>query len=188
MKENMNTLEKALIFAVESHSGQTRKKTEIPFITHPIEVGNTIREMTQKDGKVDIEAVAAGFLHDVVEDTDVSIEEINEKFGDVVAQLVSCQTEDKSKTWQERKDHTMEFLAKNTSKRIEICVLADKLANVRSLEKEYREVGENLWSKFNAGKEKQFWYYNTIAGKMKYVRDTKEFHEYKSLLEKIFGE
>lgn len=182
----MNLVEKSLAFAASAHNGQFRKETKIPFIVHVVEVGNIIREMTQKEGVVNDEALAAGFLHDTVEDTNISLEDLRVNFGEKVAYLVEIQTEDKSKSWQERKDHMIEFLKYNRDETAEVCILADKLANVRALSLEYTELGEDLWSKFNAPKERQFWYYNNIALSMKYVRETTQFIEYEKLIGEIF--
>lgn len=182
----MNLIEKALIFAANAHSGQTRKKTSIPFILHCIEASNIAREMTEKNGSVNQNLVAAQLLHDTVEDADVTLDVIKKEFGEDVAKLVEIQTEDKTKTWDERKQHTMEVLDSNKEIDVEMAYLSDKLSNMRSLNKEYMEKGEELWSKFNAGKEKQKWYYSSIADKLKLVRETQQYKEYVELINIVF--
>ena len=182
----MNLIEKALIFATNAHSGQTRKKTSIPFILHCIEASNIAREMTEKNGSVNQNLIAAQLLHDTVEDTETSIDVIKEKFGEEVASIVEIQTEDKTKTWDERKQHTMEILDSNESIEVEMAYLSDKLSNMRSLSREYIEKGEELWGKFNAGKEKQKWYYSSIADKLKLVRETEQYKEYVELINILF--
>ena len=182
----MNLVEKALIFATNAHSGQTRKKTSIPFILHCIEASNIAREMTEKNGSVNQNLIASQLLHDTVEDTETSIDVIKEKFGEEVAAIVEIQTEDKTKTWDERKQHTMEILDSNESIEVEMAYLSDKLSNMRSLSREYIEKGEELWGKFNAGKEKQKWYYSSIADKLKLVRETEQYKEYVELINILF--
>ena len=98
--------EKAVIFATNAHNGQTRKGTNLPFIIHPLEVAAIVAAMT-----LDEDMLCAAVLHDVVEDCDdISIEDIRHEFGDVVASYVYQESEDKSKTWVERKGHTIDFL------------------------------------------------------------------------------
>lgn len=186
MTNKENLINKAIQFATMAHSNQTRKGTSIPFILHPLEVGAIITNMTRKDGQVDEVAVAAGYLHDTIEDAFVAYEMLVELFGKEVADLVQVQSEDKTKSWKERKDHMMEFLTENESEQAEISVLADKLSNMRDLNQEYKAVGEVVWSKFNASKDKQYWYYNSIAQLMKKVTNTPEYAEYVALIEDTF--
>lgn len=183
----MNLIEKAITFATEKHSGQFRKQTTIPYILHCLEAGTIATSLTSKDNKVNEELVAAAILHDTVEDADVTLKEIKKEFGDKVAYLVDVQSEDKSKTWQERKDHTIDFLKKNEDVEVEIAIISDKLSNVRSLHKEYHEKGDELWEKFNAPKEKQKWYYTSIGLNMKKIVNTPEHKEYQQLLKEIFN-
>lgn len=183
----MDLITKAIQFATEKHAGQFRKKTTIPFILHCMEAGLIASEMTMKDGKVDDELVAAQMLHDTIEDAGVTYGELKENFGDRVANLVNYQSEDKSKSWMERKTHTIEFLKSNDKKEIEIAFISDKLANVRSLKKEL-EKGDELWGKFNAPKKLQKWYYTSIGLQMKQIKETPQFAEYMELLNQIFFE
>lgn len=181
-------INKAIQFATMVHSNQTRKSTKIPFITHCLEVGVLITSMTSKLGMFNEDLVAAGYLHDSVEDANVSVEQLKEVFNARIAELVSLQSEDKTKTWQELKEHTMEQLRTNDDIELEIGILADKLSNVRALERDYKLQGENLWMRFNAPKEKQEWYYKSIAENMKFeaVKNLDEYKEYLVLLDKIF--
>ena len=99
-------LEKAIHFATSKHAGQLRKGTKVPYIVHPLETMNILRSMN-----ADTNLLIAGLLHDTVEDTDTSIEEIKEVFGTDVAALVGGHSEDKSKTWVERKTYAIKELA-----------------------------------------------------------------------------
>ena len=155
----MNTpaqLNQAIIFATERHAGQTRKGTDIPYITHPLEVLLILSNMG-----ADMNVQIAGVLHDVIEDTGTTVAEISQLFGDDVASLVAHHSEDKSKSWAERKTTAIAAL-KQADERIKMLVLADKLSNLRSIARDYSAIGDQVWARFNAPKEKQSWYYNGI--------------------------
>lgn len=165
-------LEMAIRYATDCHSGQTRKGTKIPFIMHPLEVMQILHGMN-----ADTNLLIAGLLHDVVEDTDTSIEEIQSTFGDDVADLVVGHTEDKSKTWEERKETEInETLI--ASQRLKMLVLADKLANMRNIRKDYRELGNTLWERFNAGLRQQAWYYGEMTEVLEDMQDYPETAPY----------
>ena len=149
-------LNMAIEFATKKHSGQLRKATAIPYILHPLEVLQILYSM-----RVDTNLMIAGVLHDTVEDTDTTLDEIREIFGDDVAMLVASNTEDKSKSWDERKSHTINELA-TANDRVKMLIMADKLSNIRSIAYDYSVIGDDLWSRFNAPKKKQAWYYDGI--------------------------
>lgn len=149
-------LEKAIHFSTTKHAGQLRKGTTVPYIVHPLETMNILRTMN-----ADTNLLIAGLLHDTVEDTDTTVAEITELFGTDVAALVGGHSEDKSKTWEERKTHAIKELA-DASRRMKLLVMADKVSNLRSMAADYRAVGDKLWERFNAPVEKQAWYYSGI--------------------------
>ena len=91
-------IEEAVEFAKKAHEGAVRKGTAVPYIVHPVETALIVALMT-----TDEEMVAAALLHDVVEDTPVTEEEIRSLFGERIASLVHAESEDKSKSWWERK-------------------------------------------------------------------------------------
>ena len=147
-------LNKAITFATEKHSGQLRKSTKIPYILHPLDVLQILYSM-----RADTSLLIAGVLHDTVEDTAVTAEDIRERFGDAVANLVCHHTEDKSKSWEERKQVTIDEIRKR-DRYVRYPIFADMLSNLRSQSTDYQKVGEGLWERFNAPKEKQSWYYS----------------------------
>ncbi|MFF2531293.1 HD domain-containing protein [Brevibacillus sp. NPDC058079] len=153
----MTLIEKARIFATKAHNGQTRKSTGAPYIVHPIRVATILEE-----AEMSPVVIAAGYLHDTVEDTDVTIEAIQFEFGQVVSDLVAFNTEDKSKSWQERKEHTIEHLKFATLEQ-KALVIADKFANLLELIQIYPILGEDIWKSFNRGKEDQYWYFSGVA-------------------------
>lgn len=180
-------INKAIQFATVSHSNQTRKATEIPYILHCLEAGTIASNLTLENGKVNEEVVSAAILHDTIEDAFVSYETLKEVFNENVADLVMAQSEDKTKTWIERKEATIDFLKQNKSRDVEVATLADKLSNVRSIYRDYQIMGESLWNKFNAGKDSQRWYYTSIANAMSQVTNTDEYNEYVNIVNKIFN-
>ena len=179
-------LNEAIIYATEKHDGQKRKATDIPYIVHPLECVAIASRMTS-----DEEMLAAAALHDTVEDCKgkgVTIEDIRSRFGDRVAHFVAHESEDKSKTWIERKQTTVDAL-KDSNKEECILVLADKLSNMRSVEHDYEVLGEQLWERFNMkDKDTIGWYYSAIADAIEdKVSEFEAFYEYKSLINKVFN-
>ena len=123
-------LMEATMFAADKHRGQKRKDAQgTPYINHPIMVVNL---MANVGGITDIEALQAGMLHDTVEDTDASPEEIEARFGYAVRSLVMEVTDNKSLEKQERKRIQIEK-APRLSPRAKIIKLADKIANLTDM-------------------------------------------------------
>ena len=148
----------AIEFAAKAHSGQFRKGTKIPYIVHPLGVAKILIEHDCPE-----EVVVAGILHDTVEDTPITIDNIRHSFGEKVASLVQCASEpDKSDTWENRKRHTIEYL-KTAPKDVLLVSLADKLDNIRAIRADYERVGDSLWTRFNGPKESQTWYYRSLV-------------------------
>lgn len=184
-----NLIDKAICFAVKAHSGMKRKGTDIPYISHPLEAFSIAASITNDD-----KVLAAAALHDVVEDTDYTIEDIKREFGEEVAELVASDSENKreylpaEQTWEIRKQETLEAL-KNSTMEEQIITISDKLSNVRAIYRDYFTIGESLWQRFNQkDKNKQRWYYESIAENLNLLRDTFAYREYVFLLNKIFGE
>lgn len=158
----MEIIDKALRIAGTAHSGQFRKGTAIPYITHPVAVGMILMKAGWND-----EIVAAGILHDTVEDTKLTLEDINREFGPEIAEIVAgCSEPDKSLSWEERKEHTIEFLREATLE-IRAVACADKLHNICSIIRDYEQHGEDVWKRFRRGKEEQKWYYTQIVKSLK---------------------
>src|SRR5438270_10454843 len=102
----MSTIDRAIELAATAHRHQVRKGTDIPYITHPYVVGIMLAQIG-----CDEEVVAAGILHDTVEDTPLTLDDIRAQFGDRVASIVEgCSEPDKSASWEHRKQHTLEYL------------------------------------------------------------------------------
>lgn len=177
--------QQALEFAEKAHKGQKRKNSDAAYITHPIRVA----ERLEANGFSE-ELICAGYLHDTVEDTLIEIEDIERKFGPRVAKLVAAHTEDKSKSWKERKQHTIDTI-KNAEKDVKYLIVADKLDNLLGLEKDLKQQGEIVWEKFNAGIDKQKWYNQSIAENMYDGLDSRDvpgyFQEFEDAVKWVFG-
>ena len=186
----MKKLDDAIKFATDAHSGQKRKLTYSPYILHPLEAAAIAATLTS-----DEDVICAVVLHDTVEDTEVKITEIREKFGDRVAELVAEETENKRRdllpevTWQIRKEETIQRLMDTKDKDVKILWLADKLSNVRSICGAYLEIGDAVWENFNQkDKNLQKWYYKSVAKALEPdFKNTQAFKEYENILNFIFG-
>lgn len=177
-------INKALEIAMTAHEKQFRKGSDIPYILHPMEAGVIAASLSMKNKQIDQDVVAAAILHDVVEDTDLTYQDLSNHFNEKVLRLVGLQSEDKSKAWNERKEWTIALLENNEDINFEIVTLADKLSNLRAIYKDYQILGESLWERFNVKeKEKHQWYYSSIAKKIKQLDNTREYAEYTELLE-----
>lgn len=178
----MSIVEKAIIVAAKAHEHQYRKATDIPYITHPFSVGMMLLKYGYSE-----EIIAAGILHDTVEDTDLTLEDINREFGQTIAELVQGASEkDKSLSWEERKQAAIDQLD-TAPKNICIVVCADKLHNLRSIQQELEMEGEKVWNKFKRGREKQEWYYRSIVSKLEnQLAGEQIFIQLKNEVEKVF--
>jgi (p)ppGpp synthase/HD superfamily hydrolase len=99
--------------------------------------------------------------------------------------VAGCSEPDKSLSWQERKDHTIEFL-KTASEDIRIVACADKLHNIKSIYKDYEQVGDSVWSRFNAGKDQQKWYYTNMVESLGHQSSFPLLEELKTEVERLF--
>lgn len=154
----MSIIEKAIIFAAIAHKDQMRKSTDIPYITHPFAVGMLLQKANCSDM-----VIAAGLLHDTLEDTSTTYEELTEHFGVHIANLVWAVSEhDKSLPWHERKQHTINMLKEASLEEIQV-ITADKLHNSKSIRADIETTGKKVWNRFNRGKYDQHWYYASVV-------------------------
>lgn len=179
---------KAYSFAAKAHQRQRRKGTKIPYFTHILTAMNYAMELTS-----DQDILTAVILHDTVEDTEVTLEDILTEFGQTVADYIAAESEDKRPdipardTWEIRKQETIQHL-QTASHPVKIIVLADKAANAESLLREWRQKGDSIWEKFNqSDKKKQAWYYYSCADALKEFSDTKVMKTYLDYLKELFG-
>ena len=191
-EENKNILisakfYKAIEFAAEAHDGQMRKSTSVPYISHPFAVA----AMLQNQG-CEEHVIIAGLLHDTVEDTRVTIDDIRHEFGARVADIVNIVTEpNKSIPWKERKRYMIDTIkSANSDAKCVIC--ADKLHNLMSMMHAYETLGEKLWERFGKGYQEQKWYYMAMLVSLPHnfaEHDQKPmFYQYEKRVYKFFKE
>ena len=185
----MELVSEAVAFAVKAHDGMRRKKSEAPYILHPMEAAVIVGSMTD-----DQNLIAAAALHDVVEDSDITIEEIEARFGKRVRELVESETEDKraelppSDTWRIRKEESLDVLKKTNDIGVLMVWLGDKLANMRAIYRDWKIEGDAMWQRFNQKDvNEQAWYYSSIVKLTSRLSDTSAWIEYKTLTELVFG-
>ena len=190
LDETISLMDRAIIFATRAHSGTYRKGTKSPYIVHPIEAAAIVATMTD-----DPDMIAAAVLHDVVEDTDATVEEIRFFFNEHIAKLVEAESEDKRKdlppqeTWMVRKMETLTFLREEADREAKILALADKLSNMRAVHRDQKTIGDQLWERFNEkSKEKHGWMYRQVAEALSELKDTFAWQEYDRLVKKTFEE
>ena len=166
-------VQEAIDFATKVHEGQFRKGTKRPYIVHPMEVGEIVSTMTP-----DEEIISAAILHDTIEDCEgVDAKVLEEKFSARVAAIVAQESEDKSKTWMERKSATIERLK------------TAPMSNMRDINRDYPVCGEELWNRFRMKDKATIgWYYKGVREALREaLSETEAFAEYCSLIDKNFG-
>jgi len=166
MEKKDSRIIKAFEFAFIKHQGSKRKGSNIPYIVHPVEVAITLMKSGASEN-----LIIAGFLHDLIEDENVTYDEIQELFGEKVADLVKLVSEpeelkkshkDPKITWKQRKMSTIDRISRTTSEG-KMLSCTDKLVNIREMVNDFQFVGEKLWSRFNAVKSEQEWYYRSMC-------------------------
>ena len=182
-------IDEAILFAAKAHQNEVRKGNGQSYIFHPVEVLSLVSLMSK-----DVEVLCAAVLHDTVEDTDVTIEEIKETFGSRVADLVSYESEDKrdninkEQTWKERKREAIDLMAKSKDIGAKMVCLADKVSNLRSLHLGLLDKGEDFWQVFNMKDPlMHYWYHDELRRVLSDLCDYSVYKEYCFLIDTIFG-
>ena len=185
----MELVSQAIIFATEAHDGMRRKKSDVPYILHPMEAAVIAGTMTD-----DQSVISAAVLHDVVEDAGIEIDEIEARFGKRVRELVGSETEDKradlppADTWRIRKEESLAALKNSDDIGVLMVWIGDKLANMRSIYRDFKAEGDAIWRKFNQKDPSEHaWYYRSIAKLTERLSDTSAWIEYKALTDIVFG-
>jgi (p)ppGpp synthase/HD superfamily hydrolase len=178
-------INKALELSAKAHLAQIRKGTDIPYITHPYAVGMILLKAGCSE-----EIVIAGILHDTVEDTCVTLDDIKKELGEEVARIVAgCSEPDKDLSWEDRKQHTIDEL-KSAPLEIQFVACADKLHNISTMIDEHERIGDELWKRFKRGKDQQGWYYRGLLASLSNGPIGYEpiYREFKLAVESLFGE
>ena len=179
----MNIIHEAIIFTTFKHNASkypNRKETNIPYITHPMEVMQILSANNCSE-----KAIVAGILHDTLEDTFTKPDEISKKFGQDILEIVQTESEDKSKTWEERKQATIDHL-KTASLETKLVCCADKLANIRSMASDKADIGDQLWERFNAPKDRIKWYYMGVTSALTGLENYPMYKELNVLINEVF--
>ena len=180
----MDILEHAIYIATKCHHGQIRKSEGIDYIYHPMCVGVKLLE-----NGLSKEVVAAAFLHDTVEDTYFTIEDVEKEFGKEVAGYVAEVTEKPQSvnTWEERKVASINK-TKTASYGAKCIIASDKINNLLDIKKQIKLHGkEQAYSIFKRGEDRQRWYYTEMyKACVKGVENNNLFDEFKSLVDEIF--
>ena len=181
-------LDRAIVFAVRAHAGTERRGKGFPYIVHPMEAVEIVATMTS-----DQELLAAAALHDTVEDTDTTIEQIRAEFGDRVAALVAAESDephqrpDSVENWRARKQAAIDRLA-SASLDAKIVALGDKLSNMRAIARDYAEQGDALWNLFHSKNPKDHeWHYRALVNALSELKDTFAYKEFERLVNQVFG-
>jgi (p)ppGpp synthase/HD superfamily hydrolase len=179
--------EDALVYAARLHAKQIRKGTTIPYVCHLLGVAGIGLE----HGGNEVEAIAA-LLHDAIEDQGGADtrEKIRRRFGDAVVSIVDGCTDAEvipKPPWKERKGQYIAHLS-HASPSILLVSAADKLHNARAILGDYRALGENLWDRFNGGKEGTLWYYKSLVGAFKQAAAGTALGPLIEELERVVGE
>ena len=174
----------AIEFATKAHEGQFRKGTRRPYIVHPIEVADIVATMTK-----DEEVICAAVLHDTIEDCGgITREVLKLRFGQRVADMVAQESEDKSLSWEERKGETIRRL-EDAPTEVQMIGLADKLSNMRDIDRDYPVLGDLLWARFRMqSKSALAWYYKGVRDVLREkFEGVDAYEEYCRLIDKNFG-
>ena len=184
----MTKVEQAILFAVNAHAGTTRKGKGTPYVLHPLEAAAVAGRVSENE-----DVLAAAILHDTVEDTSVTLEEIREQFGERVAFLVAGESENKreelppEETWLIRKQETVAHL-KQADRDTKIVCLGDKISNLREIANDKDTLGEAIWQRFHQKDPAMHrWYYASLLEILEEeLGDIAPIREYRLLLHKIF--
>ena len=181
---NTELLYRAIVFAVRAHAGTERRSKGFPYIVHPLEAVGIVATMTS-----DQELLAAAALHDVVEDTDITLEQIRDEFGEHIAALVAAETDElypevhDVESWRKRKQAAIDRLA-SASLGAKMVALGDKLSNMRAIARDYAVQGDELWNRFRSKDRKDHeWHYRGLADSLRELHDTFAYKEFVQLIE-----
>ena len=181
-------LDRAIKFAVDAHHNTERRGKGFPYIVHPLEAVEIVATITP-----DQELLAAAALHDTIEDTDVTVEQIRAEFGDRIAELVHAESDQftegvsEEDSWHARKQTAIDRLAA-ASHDAKIVAMGDKLSNMRAIWRDYQLKGDALWSIFHVkDKASHEWHYRGLAASLSELSDTFAYKEFVRLLDEVFG-
>ena len=180
--------DKAMIFAVKAHANTERRGKGFPYIVHCMEAVEIVATMTN-----DPEMLAAAALHDTVEDTPTTVEDIRREFGDRVAELVDAESEKRVEgsspedTWHARKETAMRHLA-NAPLEVKIVAMGDKLSNLRGIARDFSKEGNHAWEKFHCkDPHEHAWRWRGLLKAFSGLENTTAYVEFSKLVNYVFS-
>ena len=180
-------LDRAIIFAVKAHHNTERRGKGFPYIVHPMEAVEIVATITSAQ-----ELLAAAVLHDTIEDTNVTVEELRAECGDRIANLVHAESDQftegvsEEDSWHDRKQAAIDRLA-SAPHDAKIVALGDKLSNMRAIARDYAIKGDALWQIFHVTDKTQHeWHYRGLAASLSELSDTFAYKEFVSLINQVF--
>ena len=184
---NTDLFDRAAAFALKAHAGTERRGKGFPYIIHPMEAASIVATITS-----DQEILSAAVLHDVVEDTAITLDDIRANFGDRVAALVEAESDvfienvSEEDSWHTRKQAAIDRL-ENASYDAKIVAMGDKLSNMRAIARDYYQQGDALWKIFHTSDPKEHaWHYRGLAHSLRDLSDTFAYKEFIWLIEQVF--
>lgn len=190
MKYDYAILEKAISFTMQAHQGLPRKGTQTPYILHALEAAAIVSSMTN-----DVEVMAAAVLHDVLEDTAITEEQLRFEFGNRITDYVCAESENKregqpaAESWRIRKQETIDKLHRETRIEVKMIALGDKLSNIRAINWDFQKIGDELWNRFNQKDKTQIlWYYRSVADAIRELSQFPAWRELDTLISKTWNE
>lgn len=181
-------LDRAIVFAVNAHHNTERRGKGFPYIVHPMEAVEIVATITS-----DQQLLAAAALHDTIEDTDVTVEQLRAEFGERIASLVHAESDQftegvsEKDSWHDRKQAAIDRLAA-ASHDAKIVAMGDKLSNMRAIWRDYQQQGDRLWQIFHVkDKASHEWHYRGLAASLAELSDTFAYQEFVKLVDEVFG-
>lgn len=181
-------VDKAIRFALKAHEGTERRGKGFPYIIHPLEAMAIVASMTN-----DPQLLAAAVLHDTVEDTAISVEDLSREFGPRVAAIVEAESDkfadgvSEEASWHQRKQAAIDHL-RAAPRDAKIVAMGDKLSNMRAIWRDYQEKGDALWQIFHAKlRSDHEWHYRGLADSLKELDGTFAYQEFVHLINDVFG-
>ncbi len=173
-------INEAFLFALKAHEKQTRKNG-VAYIVHPFAVAMELARNGASDN-----LIAAGLLHDTVEDTSTSYDDLRTIFNEEIANIVAFDSEDKRLSWETRKQGVIDSLKNTDNRNYHMLICADKLSNIRDIEETYKKMGEDVWSLFRRDKKCQEWFYRSLLEALAPISDLAMYNDFKERVERIF--
>lgn len=183
-------LDRALHFAIDAHANTERKGKGFPYVVHLLEAVEIVATLTS-----DIELLAAAALHDVIEDTPYTFDDLQAIFGTRIATIVEAESDmpvpnlSDRESWRQRKQAAIDRLA-TAPVEVKMVALGDKLSNMRAIARDYQALGDALWARFHApnGRPDHAWHYRGLAQSLAALAGTHAYNEFVNLIQETFAD